>query len=75
MNHWLSLYVGDNYKYPAVVMHELGHNLNMAHSGGTDGLEYTDHTCLMGNPWFDDDYGRMCFNPVKNYQIGMATGR
>ena len=25
-NHWLSVYFGDNYKYPAVVMHELGHN-------------------------------------------------
>jgi len=29
VNHWLSLYVGLNYRYPAVSMHELGHNLNL----------------------------------------------
>ena len=75
MNHWLSVYVGENYKFPAVVMHEMGHNLNLAHSGGTDGEEYTDHTCLMGNPWFEDNVGRMCFNPAKNYQIAFAAGR
>ena len=78
--------------YPAVVMHELGHNLNLAHSGGMDGRSYTgmciflvssiqlsvehftdyvcfhcemtDHTCLMGNPLWEDDVGSMCFNPV-----------
>ena len=37
VNGWFSVYVEDNYKYPAVSMHELGHNLNMAHSGGLDG--------------------------------------
>ena len=59
VNHWMSLFVGDNYKYPAVAMHELGHNLNLAHSGGLNGMTYTDHTCLMGNPLFLDDVGRM----------------
>ena len=73
VNHWFSLYVGPNYKYPAVQMHELGHNLNMAHSGGKDGKTYTDHTCLMGNPLWTDHQVGMCFNPVKNYQI--AAGK
>jgi len=50
-------------------MHELGHNLNLAHSGGLDRQTYTDHTGLMGNPLWEDDVGRMCFNPVKNFQI------
>lgn len=27
--------------------------------------ETTDHTGLMGNPLYDDDVGRMCFNPAK----------
>ncbi len=75
VNHWLSVFVGENFKFPAVVMHELGHNMNLAHSGGTDGEIYTDHTCLMGNPLFSDDVGRMCFNPAKNYQISVGSGR
>jgi hypothetical protein len=55
-------------------MHEMGHNMNMGHSGGMDGATYTDHTCLMGNPLFSDDVGRMCFNPVKNFQIAKGSG-
>ena len=73
VNSWLSVYVDDNYKFPAVSMHELGHNLNLAHSGGLDGKTYTDHTCLMGNPLWEDDVGGMCFNPVKNYQVAVAN--
>ena len=37
----------------------------MAHSGGLDGQTYTDHTCMMGNPLYSDDVGRMCYNPAK----------
>jgi hypothetical protein len=73
VNHWLLATIGDNWKYPAVIMHEMGHNLNMGHSGGLDGATYTDHTCLMGNPLFEDDVGRMCFNPVKNHQIAKGN--
>ena len=75
VNHWLSVFVGENFKFPAVAMHEFGHNMNLAHSGGTDGEIYTDHTCLMGNPLFSDDVGMMCFNPAKNYQISVGSGR
>lgn len=74
VNHWVLVTLGQNWAYPAVIMHELGHNLNLAHSGGLDGGSYTDHTCLMGNPLFSDDVGRMCFNPVKNFQIAMGSG-
>ena len=76
-NHWLSVFMGDNFKYPAVLMHEYGHNLNLAHSGGLDGGSYSDHTCLMGDPLWEDDLGKMCFNPVKSFQIaknGAAGG-
>ena len=57
-----------------LLQHEIGHNLNMAHSGGLDRKTYTDHTCLMGNPLWEDDIGRMCFNPVKAFQINKANG-
>lgn len=54
-------------------MHELGHNLNMAHSGGaTAGDPYGDHSCLMGDPLWEDDVGRMCYNAAKNFQIAGA---
>jgi hypothetical protein len=41
----------------------------MAHSGGLNGQAYTDHTCLMGNPLYSDDVGKMCFNPAKNWYL------
>jgi hypothetical protein len=74
INHWALVTLGDHWKYPAVIVHELGHNLNLGHSGGLDGGSYTDHTCLMGNPLFADDVGKMCFNPVKNFQIAKRSG-
>jgi hypothetical protein len=52
-----------------VQVHEHGHNMELAHSGGLDGQTYTDHTCLMGNPLYGDDLGGMCFNPAKNWQM------
>ena len=33
--------------YLCHVSPEVGHNLNLAHSGGLDGRSYTDHTCIM----------------------------
>ena len=74
INHWVLVTARENWMYPAVVMHELGHNLNMGHSGGLDGEAYSDHTCLMGNPLFSDSVGKMCFNAVKNFQIAKGYG-
>ncbi|KAL7543067.1 hypothetical protein ACHAXR_012379, partial [Thalassiosira sp. AJA248-18] len=74
VNSWLSIYQGNNYRYVAVQMHELGHNLNLAHSGGIDGKTYTDHTGLMGNPYYEDEEGAMCFNPAKVFQIARGVG-
>ncbi|KAL9187280.1 hypothetical protein ACHAXT_001383 [Thalassiosira profunda] len=67
VNYWLSVFVRDNYKFPAVQMHEIGHNLNLAHSGGLDGGTYSDHTCLMGNPLWEDNLG-------KNFQMNRSGG-
>jgi hypothetical protein len=49
-HQWKSCYQGVNYKYVGVQVHEIGHNFGLRHSGGFDGCDYTDWTCLMGNP-------------------------
>jgi hypothetical protein len=76
INSYLGVYVGPNYKYVGVLLHELGHNFGLLHSGGLDGVKvYSDHTCMMGNPWAQDDFGRMCYNGAKNWQIGWYNDR
>jgi len=74
-NSWISVYQMDYYKYVGVQVHELGHNFNLAHSGGLDGAVYTDHTGMMGNPLYSDDVGKMCFNAAKSWQIGWYDDR
>lgn len=59
INSWYSFYQGTNYYKSAVQMHELGHNFNMAHSGGLNGQTYTDHTGAMGNPLYSDEVGKV----------------
>lgn len=54
---------------PFLLLTEIGHNFNLAHSGGLDGRTYTDHTGLMGNPLYSDDTGAMCFNGAKTWQL------
>ncbi|KAL3897711.1 MAG: hypothetical protein SGARI_006857, partial [Bacillariaceae sp.] len=47
-NHWMSFYYGFNFASAYVQTHEIGHNLNLGHSGGLDGNPTTDDTCQMG---------------------------
>uniref|UniRef100_A0A7S4VLA9 Peptidase M11 gametolysin domain-containing protein n=1 Tax=Ditylum brightwellii TaxID=49249 RepID=A0A7S4VLA9_9STRA len=54
--------------------HTLGHNFGFGHSGGLDGQAYSDHTGMMGNPLFEDEVGKMCFNAAKNWQISWYGG-
>eukprot|EP00579_Thalassiosira_antarctica_P009866 CAMPEP_0201916614 /NCGR_PEP_ID=MMETSP0903-20130614/6206_1 /ASSEMBLY_ACC=CAM_ASM_000552 /TAXON_ID=420261 /ORGANISM="Thalassiosira antarctica, Strain CCMP982" /LENGTH=1007 /DNA_ID=CAMNT_0048452479 /DNA_START=32 /DNA_END=3051 /DNA_ORIENTATION=+ len=78
VNSWGQMYKGNYISYPGVQVHEMGHALNLAHSG-SNGISwsggyvsvggYTDHTGMMGNPLFSDEVGNMCFNPAKNFQI------
>ena len=49
-HQWKSCYQGVYYKFVGVQVHEIGHNFGLRHSGGFDGCDYTDWTCLMGNP-------------------------
>ena len=63
-----SYYEGDYCRSVAVQQHEVGHNLNLEHSGETGEGEYGDGTGSMGSiPWGDDP--RVCFNAQKSYQL------
>mmetsp|Transcript_14209 Transcript_14209/g.27659 ORF Transcript_14209/g.27659 Transcript_14209/m.27659 type:complete len:620 (+) Transcript_14209:701-2560(+) len=73
INSWNSVFQGNYYKMVGVQVHEIGHNLNLAHSGGIDSKTYSDHTCMMGNPLYSDNVGEMCFNPAKNFQIAYGS--
>lgn len=64
-----SFYNNDWCGYVSTQMHEVGHNLGLAHSGQNGQGEYGDVTGVMGSASGDDDK-RMCFNPQKNYQLG-----
>jgi hypothetical protein len=48
---------------------EVGHNLNLAHSGTTEG-PYNDKHGMMGFSYNQYFGPRMCFNPAKSWQLG-----
>lgn len=50
-------------------VHEVGHNLGLAHSGEGSNA-YGDQSGMMGFSYDADDAPNMCFNPAKNYQLG-----
>jgi len=68
-NSWYSVYNGENCIYPSAQMHEIGHNLNLGHSGEADS-SYGDGSCLMGEIRPGDEEPRMCFNGAKSFQLG-----
>ena len=70
--HWLSLYKDIYVDLVTVQMHEIGHNIGLAHSGeGTQ--SYGDTSGLMGAMWRDDQ--EICFNGPKNAQLGWYSDR
>ena len=72
-NSFISGYIEDYWSFTGVTMHELGHNLGLAHSSGLDGGTYSDLTCLMGSAYYSNSEGSMCYNPAKTFQL--ARGR
>ena len=60
----------DSYAYRVgVQVHEIGHNLNMRHSGHGS-LSYGDHSCSLGNPSYGDDGPLVGWNGQKAWQTG-----
>lgn len=69
INGWRTVY-NDNWCLKvSVQMHEIGHNLNLAHSN-EGGTEYADQTGMMGYSYNLDEGPKMCFNPAKIWQLG-----
>jgi hypothetical protein len=68
VNDSLSVYDDAYGSHVVVQSHELGHNIGLLHSG--EAVEYDDHTCMMGNPAFEDDATIQCFNGAKSYFLG-----
>ncbi|KAL7449014.1 hypothetical protein ACHAWC_001121, partial [Mediolabrus comicus] len=69
VNWYLSVFNDNWCTYLSIQMHEIGHNLNLAHSGeGTN--QYGDQTAMMGYSYSQNDGPKMCFNAPKNWQLG-----
>ena len=65
----MSVYSNDWCNYVSAQVHEVGHNLNLGHSG--EGTEtYADQSGMMGFSYGGESTPRMCFNAAKNYQLG-----
>ena len=68
INSWLSVYNNEWCGYVSAQLHEVGHNLNLAHAG--EGInEYGDQTGLMGVSYGSDDMN-MCYNAPNMFQLG-----
>eukprot|EP00535_Pseudo-nitzschia_heimii_P000680 CAMPEP_0197179308 /NCGR_PEP_ID=MMETSP1423-20130617/4309_1 /TAXON_ID=476441 /ORGANISM="Pseudo-nitzschia heimii, Strain UNC1101" /LENGTH=522 /DNA_ID=CAMNT_0042629205 /DNA_START=39 /DNA_END=1607 /DNA_ORIENTATION=+ len=55
--------------YVSTQVHEVGHNLNLGHSGLPGGSEYEDASDMMGFSYRLDDGPDICFNAAKSFQL------
>jgi len=62
-----SFYNNEWCTYTSGQMHEVGHNLGLAHSGEINENEYGDRVGAMGSASQDLE---LCYNPQKSYQLG-----
>jgi len=72
-NNPISVYNGPWCQYVSSQMHEIGHNLNLGHSGY--GNEYGDTSGMMGTSTAENNYPAKCFNAPKNWQLGWYADR
>mmetsp|Transcript_23984 Transcript_23984/g.47645 ORF Transcript_23984/g.47645 Transcript_23984/m.47645 type:complete len:619 (-) Transcript_23984:88-1944(-) len=74
INSWNSVYSNNWCNNVSVQLHEIGHNLNLAHSNeGTQ--TYADQSGMMGYSYNNESTPRMCFNAAKNFQLGWYSDK
>lgn len=66
---WKSWYWDGFCASPSAMMHEVGHNMGLGHSGVPGGSEYADTVGFMGFSSGADDAPARCFNAPKTYQL------
>jgi len=74
LNHWRSIFNDRWCTNFSVIAHEIGHNLNLRHSGEAGNM-YQDTTCLMGFSSSIAGFPASCFNANKNYFLGWYRDR
>ena len=76
MNSYYSAFDGWYCDKVGVIEHEIGHNLNLAHSG-EGSQEYGDETGAMGAgaALYDNSLGGICFNGAKSWQLGWTEDK
>ena len=67
VNGWVSVYNDGWCNSLSAQMHEVGHNLGLAHSG--ESATYDDQSGMMGYSYNQDEGPVMCFNGVKSWQL------
>ena len=67
VNGWVSVYNDGWCNSLSAQMHEVGHNLGLAHSG--ESATYDDQSGMMGYSYNQDEGPVMCFNGVKSWRL------
>jgi len=70
VNDWRTFYNNKWCQRVSAQMHEVGHNLNLAHSGLPNDSVYADKSGMMGFSYVDEGGPVQCFNAAKSYQLG-----
>ncbi|VEU43361.1 unnamed protein product [Pseudo-nitzschia multistriata] len=75
INDWRSYYNDFWCQRVSTQMHEVGHNLNLGHSGLPGNSEYADTSGMMGYSHDELNGPKQCFNPAKSYQLGWYSSQ
>lgn len=74
VNGWDSYYNDIWCQSLSAQMHEVGHNLGLAHAG-TESSKYADTSGMMGFSFASEDGPIMCFNTPNSWQLGWYSSQ